>query len=196
MCAGRARPPPRTSLTRYTLRAAAIYDPDPCAVLRNLDSVLKREHQGDLPRYCTAVFGLLTPLPDGSCTLALAGGGHPSALVVRADGRVRAVSTAGGQLIGILPAPRFVQTTTRLAPGDSLLLYTDGLTEARLPGGAMLGEDGLTRHLSAAGVHSAEELLGSVETLLHHLGEGVGDDTALLALSVPAHPEIRTQEHR
>ncbi|MFG3100664.1 PP2C family protein-serine/threonine phosphatase [Streptomyces sp. NPDC048182] len=185
-----------TSLTRYTLRAAAIYDPDPCAVLRNLDSVLKREHQGDLPRYCTAVFGLLTPLPDGSCTLTLAGGGHPSALVVRADGRVRAVSTAGGQLIGILPAPRFVQTTTRLAPGDSLLLYTDGLTEARLPGGAMLGEDGLTRHLSAAGVHSAAELLGSVETLLHHLGEGVGDDTALLALSVPAHPEIRTQEHR
>ncbi|MFI8306217.1 PP2C family protein-serine/threonine phosphatase [Streptomyces sp. NPDC085927] len=189
-----------TSLTRYTLRAAAIYDPDPCAALSNLDSVLKGEYQGSDPRYCTAVFGVLQPLADGSFTVTLAGGGHPSALAVRVGGRVEPISTAGGQLVGMLPHPQFVQTTTRLSPGESLLLYTDGLTEARTPDGTMLDEDGLTQHLLSTYAHaedrSADGLLASVEALLHRLGDGVTDDTALLALSVPIQPEPRTQEKR
>lgn len=66
-----------TSLTRYTLRAAAIYGPDPCAVLANLDTVLKGEYPGTDPRHCTAVFGVLGRTEDSSFTLTLAGGGHP-----------------------------------------------------------------------------------------------------------------------
>ncbi|MEZ3183043.1 SpoIIE family protein phosphatase [Streptomyces pimonensis] len=185
-----------TSLTRYTLRAAAIYDPDPCAALANLDSVLKGEYQGSDPRYCTAAFGVLQPLSDGSHSITLAGGGHPSALAVRADGSVEPISTAGGQLVGMLPDPQFVQTTTRLRPGESLLLYTDGLTEARTADGMMLGEDGLTRHLTATAPRTAHELLHSVETLLQQLGDGVSDDTACLALSVPAPSTPRPQENR
>ncbi|MFC7994610.1 PP2C family protein-serine/threonine phosphatase [Streptomyces rochei] len=185
-----------TSLTRYTLRAAAIYDPDPCAALANLDAVLKGEYQGSDPRYCTAVFGVLQPMPDGSHFVTLAGGGHPSALALRADGSVQAISTAGGQLIGMLPSPQFVQTTARLFPGECLLLYTDGLTEARTSDGRMLDEDGLTRHLAATAPRTADQLLQSVEALLACLGEGVTDDTALLALSVPAPFASRIQENR
>ena len=48
-----------TSLTRYTLRAAAVYDPDPAAVLRNLNTVLYQEYLADTHRYCTVVFGVL-----------------------------------------------------------------------------------------------------------------------------------------
>ncbi|MEV5320559.1 GAF domain-containing SpoIIE family protein phosphatase [Streptomyces sp. NPDC052687] len=177
-----------TSLTRYTLRAAAIYDPDPCVALRNLDSVLKSEHQGDSPRFCTAVFGVLEPGPDGSFSLQLAGGGHPPALALRADGTVEPVSTLGGQLIGLLPDPQFVQAATRLRPGDALLLYTDGLTEARTADGSMLEQEGLARYLSAGAPRTAEELLGTVDKLLTDLGAGVSDDTALLALSVPDAP--------
>jgi sigma-B regulation protein RsbU (phosphoserine phosphatase) len=184
-----------TSLTRYTLRAAAIYDPEPCTALANLDAVLKGEYQGSDPRYCTAVFGVLQPLPDGSYSVTLAGGGHPSALALRADGSVQAISTAGGQLIGMLPSPQFVQTTARLFPGECLLLYTDGLTEARTSDGRMLDEDGLTRHLIATAPRTADQLLQAVEELLACLGEGVTDDTALLALSVPASAS-RTQEDR
>nr|WP_238420943.1 GAF domain-containing SpoIIE family protein phosphatase [Streptomyces taklimakanensis] len=186
-----------TSLTRYTLRAAAIYDPDPCAALANLDTVLKGEHQDGAPRYCTAVFGVLQPVPDGSFTVSLAGGGHPPALALRADGTIELVSTTGGQLIGMLPRPRFVQATTRLLPGEALLLYTDGLTEARTPDGTMLGEDGLVRRLSATTVREADGLLGTVDKLLTDLGTGVGDDTALLALSVPSHRiDPSAQENR
>ncbi|GAA2286046.1 hypothetical protein GCM10010402_49690 [Actinomadura luteofluorescens] len=182
-----------TSLTRYTLRAAAIYEPDPCAALGNLDAVLKGEYQGD-PRFCTALFGVLAPEPDGSFAVTLAGGGHPPALVVRADGTVESVDTPGGQLIGILPDPVFGQAEVRLAPGDALLLYTDGLTEARTPDGAMLGDEGLTAHLTSAPYEGADNLLANVHKLLTELGAGVSDDTALLALSVPRRAESSGQE--
>lgn len=75
-------------------------------------------------------------------------------------------------------------------------MYTDGLTEARTPDGAMLGEEGLMRHLATVGALTADDLLGSVEALLSRLGDGVSDDTALLALSVPSPSENRNQENR
>ncbi|PRH78902.1 hypothetical protein C6N75_12465 [Streptomyces solincola] len=175
-----------TSLARYTLRAAAIHDPDPCAALATLDSVLKGEYQDGDPRYCTAVFGVLRPAADGSFDVVLAAGGHPPALALRADGAVRPVRTTGGQLIGLLPAPHFVRAALRLAPGEALLLYTDGLTEARTADGGMLGEEGLADHLGPLVPRDADALLAAVDTLLGGLGDGVSDDTALLALSVPA----------
>ncbi|MCK8679592.1 PP2C family protein-serine/threonine phosphatase [Streptomyces lichenis] len=177
-----------TSLTRYTLRAAAIHDPDPGAALATLDAVLKAEYQDGDPRYCTAVFGVLESAPDGSFEVVLAAGGHPPALVLRADGTSRPVPTPGGQLIGLLPAPHFARNTVRLDPGDALLLYTDGLTEARTDDGGMLGEDGLADRLADLAPHGAEALLAAVDKLLGDLGDGVSDDTALLALSVPARP--------
>ncbi|WP_141576821.1 PP2C family protein-serine/threonine phosphatase [Actinomadura sp. WMMA1423] len=182
-----------TSLTRYTLRAAAIYDPDPCTALGNLDTVLKGEYQSD-PRFCTALVGVMAPEPDGSFSVILAGGGHPPALAVRADGTVEAVDTPGGQLIGILPDPRFAKAEVRLAPGDALLLYTDGLTEARTPDGAMLGGEGLTAHLTSTPCDGADNLLANIHKLLTELGAGVSDDTALLALSVPRRPATSGQE--
>ncbi|MEU6034305.1 GAF domain-containing SpoIIE family protein phosphatase [Actinomadura sp. NPDC047616] len=186
-----------TSLTRYTLRAAAIYDPDPCTALTNLDAVLKGEYQGSDPRHCTAIFGILHPEPGGAFSVTLASGGHPPALVVRANGDVEPVPTPGGQLIGLLPDPRFTPATTRLTPGDTLLLYTDGLTEARTATGAMLGEEGVVAHLAATAPRGADGLLAEIDKLLNDLGAGVSDDTALLALSVPTRPTaVPVQENR
>ncbi|MFD9502413.1 SpoIIE family protein phosphatase [Streptomyces sp. NPDC060035] len=54
-------------------------------------------------RYCTALFGLLTPAPQGF-TLTLAGGGRPPPLLLRGDGTVQTVDLAGGQLIGCCPS--------------------------------------------------------------------------------------------
>ncbi|MFB9721428.1 PP2C family protein-serine/threonine phosphatase [Planobispora longispora] len=178
-----------TSLVRYTLRAAAVYDPDPRAVLANLDTVLHQEHAGSQapPPYCTAVFGVLEPDGDGF-TVTLAGGGHPPALAVRADGGVEIVHPEGGQLIGILRDPHFAQVSIRLNAGDALLLYTDGLTEARTGAGAMLEWEGLASYVEAAAPAGADDLLVAVHKLIASLGEGVSDDTAVLALSVPVHP--------
>ncbi|MFF8387794.1 PP2C family protein-serine/threonine phosphatase [Streptomyces kanasensis] len=187
-----------TSLTRYTLRAAALHDSDPVAVLATLNTVLHERYAGGDgdPRYCTAVFGTLEHRPgesgDGDrVTVRLASGGHPPAVVVRADGRSELVSTPGGLLVGILPEPRFTGASTVLEPGDTLLLYTDGLTEARTgPERARYGDEALrdfvTRHAGA----SPHVLVQALTGLLEGFGEGLDDDTALLALGVPAgdHP--------
>jgi sigma-B regulation protein RsbU (phosphoserine phosphatase) len=133
--------------------------------------------------------GLLAPREDGGFTVTVATGGHPPAYHVRPDDSgavwVKAVRPKGGMLIGAFPEAHFAQATFLLAPGEGLFLYTDGLTEARTPQGAMLGEDGLTGFLhQRTGPLTATALVEDAVTLLASMPEGAGDDVALLALSV------------
>ncbi|MFJ1761305.1 PP2C family protein-serine/threonine phosphatase [Amycolatopsis sp. NPDC088138] len=177
-----------TSLVRYTLRAAAVYDPDPVGVLRNLNTVLHQEFRGSDPRYCTVVYGSLTP-EAGGCVITLAGGGHPPALLVRAAGTVEFVETPGGMLVGAVPDARFTKVGLRLGPGDTLLLYSDGLTEARTsPGRARYSEEELREFLTTPAPTTAPAVTAALKALLTSFGDGVEDDTALLALSIPSEP--------
>jgi phosphoserine phosphatase RsbU/P len=174
-----------TSLTRYTLRAAAVFDSDPAAVLRNLNTVLNHEYHGHDPRFCTVVFGLLTP-DQGGFRITLAGGGHPPALLLRADGTADYLPTPGGQLIGVIPDAHIATTTFRLRPGDTLLLYTDGLTEAHTATrGERYGDDALLELGRDLAPTTAEDTVAAIRDVLADLGTGVNDDTALLAVSVP-----------
>ncbi|WP_414938599.1 PP2C family protein-serine/threonine phosphatase [Amycolatopsis sp. cmx-11-51] len=180
-----------TSLARYTMRSAAVYDPDPVAVLENLNTVLHQEFQGGDPRFCTAVYGSLSPGPDG-CAVTLASGGHPPAVLLRADGSVEFVDTYGGMLVGAIPGARFVETTVRLTPGDVLLLYSDGLLEARPTNGReRYSEERLLEFLAALGPVGAKETVDALAVLLAGFGDGVEDDTALFALGVPDVTRIR-----
>ncbi|MGW6746138.1 SpoIIE family protein phosphatase [Streptomyces sp. NPDC055025] len=182
-----------TSLARYTLRAAAVYDPDPATVLTNLNTVLTHEYRGSDPRFCTVLFGILTPATDQSDStfrLTLAAGGHPPAILLRADGTARHLPTPGGQLIGVIPDAHITTTTVRLDPGDTVLLYTDGLTEAHTKHGngeGRYGDDALLDFASRLAPTTAPATITALEDLLDTLGSGVDDDTALLALSV-LHP--------
>ncbi|MFD1146358.1 PP2C family protein-serine/threonine phosphatase [Saccharothrix hoggarensis] len=173
-----------TSLTRYTLRSAAVYDPDPVAVLTNLNTVLNQERDDGSARFCTVTFGVLAVEGDG-CTLTLAAGGHPPGLLLRADGTVEHVETPGGQLIGILPEARVVTTTVRLAGGDTFALYSDGLVEART-GGSRYSEEELLEFAATIAPTSAAGVVEAIVGLLDRFGDGVEDDTAVLALGVPA----------
>ncbi|MFF8670017.1 SpoIIE family protein phosphatase [Streptomyces sp. NPDC015242] len=178
-----------TSLARYTLRAAAVYDPDPAAVLGNLNTVLNHEYSGaDDPRFCTVLFGLLTPDGDaGGFHITLASGGHPPALLLRADGTADHLPTPGGQLIGVLPDAAVATTSFRLAPGDTLLLYTDGLTEAHTAasGGDRYGDDALLGFVRSLAPTTARRTVAAVRDLLAALGSGVDDDAAVLAVHAP-----------
>ncbi|MFD3534153.1 PP2C family protein-serine/threonine phosphatase [Streptomyces sp. NPDC058664] len=178
-----------TSLTRYTLRAAALMDSDPVPVLHALNNSLLMDPAVGT-RYCTAIFGILDPQRDGSFTVTVATGGHPPLYHLRADGTGRLadpVHPKGGMLIGALAEARFASHTFRLAPGEALLLYTDGLIEARTPDGTMIGEEGLARFLtSRTRPASATALIEDTVDLIGTLPQGADDDVALLALSVPA----------
>ena len=118
--------------------------------------------------------------------MTLASGGHPPALLLRADGAAEYLPTPGGV------ARRRARRTARshrdhrtLDPGDTLLLYTDGLTEARIAARRRplrrRGPAGVRRAAPARAHETVEALTG----LLESFGDGLDDDTALLALGVP-----------
>ncbi|MFG3344492.1 PP2C family protein-serine/threonine phosphatase [Streptomyces sp. NPDC048018] len=179
-----------TSLTRYTLRAAALHDPDPVTTLTTLNTVLHERYSAGDPRYSTVVFGILEPDPEtGRVAVRLASGGHPPALVLRADGRADYLPTPGGLLVGILPSAPFVTAATTLAPGDTLLLYTDGLTEARTGEGRTLyGDEALRTFLADHAGEPPGAVVTALTGLLDGFGDGLDDDTALLALGAPTRP--------
>ncbi|MGW0606811.1 PP2C family protein-serine/threonine phosphatase [Streptomyces sp. NPDC002640] len=182
-----------TSLTRYTLRAAAFHDHDPLGALRSLNAALCERNEGDdgNVRFCTAVAGVVEPEPGrGRAHVRLGSGGHPPALVLRASGAIQYLDTPGGMLIGIVPGADFVTASTTLLAGDTLLLYTDGLTEARTGDGPgdLFGGEGLRDFARRLGPLGAARLVDEVKALLDRFGEDLDDDTALLALGVPARP--------
>ncbi|GHE49796.1 SpoIIE family protein phosphatase [Streptomyces thermocarboxydus] len=177
-----------TSLTRYTLRAAMIQDADPVDDLRILNRALMERYTDDDPRYCTAVAGVFERVGD-TLTVRLASGGHPPALVLRTDGTAEYLSTRGGMLVGVLATAQFVEVRTVLRPGDTLLLYTDGLTEARVgPGRDLYGYDALRSFAAARAPAGSRALVDALTALLRDFGDGLDDDTALLAIGVPATP--------
>jgi sigma-B regulation protein RsbU (phosphoserine phosphatase) len=168
-----------TGLARYTLRTAAAQHAGPADVLRALNEALLRE--GADHRLCTAVFGILSsagPHP----TLRLAIGGHPSPLLLRADGTVETVG-APGTLLGATPSPVFHDQDIALAAGDALLLYTDGVTEARTADGRF-GLERLKAVLAGCAGLGAAQLADRVERTVGELGDPTagGDDVALLVL--------------
>ncbi len=175
-----------TSLTRYTLRAAAVYDDDPVAVLHNLNTVLRPEFRGDEPRFSTVIFGVLTK-EDNGFDIYLASGGHPPALFLGAGGEARYIDTDGGQPVGLIAEPRFVSRRLHLGPGDTMVLYTDGLTEARTGVGIERYDDqnALLEFAGARAPSSAVAITEAIRVLLSGFGSGLQDDAAVLALGVP-----------
>ncbi|MFK4118959.1 PP2C family protein-serine/threonine phosphatase [Streptomyces longwoodensis] len=193
-----------TSLVRHTLRVAAQHTADPVAVLDVLNKALLEDVTAG-SRFCTAVVGTLTARDDGGFDVRLATGGHPPAYRLRpADSAedtgtptvVEAVRPAGGMLVGAFPQARFAATALRLDPGDTLLLYTDGLPEVRTGTDRWLGWEGLEAFLAArpAAGGAADLVDDTVELLRTQTLEGAEDDVALLAMSVrggPAGPPHR-----
>ncbi|WP_121745273.1 SpoIIE family protein phosphatase [Streptomyces sp. E2N166] len=182
-----------TSLTRYTLRTAALHDADPATALATLNTVLYERYSSGDPRYCTAIFGVLEPDPGrGETRVRLASGGHPSALIARADGTAEFLPTPGGFLVGALSHARFTSATTVLGSGDTLLLYTDGLTEARTGPDrtSLYGEEALRAFVARHAGSPPKKMMEALAGLLDSLSGGVDDDTALLALGVPSRPSV------
>ncbi|MFC0505905.1 SpoIIE family protein phosphatase [Micromonospora costi] len=110
--------------------------PGPLLGLVN-DALLETTQAHGQGRFATLVLGVVRPHRDGGLTLTMAGGGHLPPLVLRAGGEVETVPLRG-MLIGVVPDPRIGEVTVRLAPGETCVLYSDGVTEAR---GGPRGED-------------------------------------------------------
>jgi PAS domain S-box-containing protein len=172
-----------TALARYTIRAAAMQHERPSRVLELLNDALLRDENREDKRFCTVTYALLQRAGDGVAA-CLACGGHPLPFVLRASGAVEQVGT-NGTLLGIVPDVEIGDLEVPLAPGDTLVLYTDGVIEARGDEHPELGERGLAELLEGcAGAHP-DEVAGRIEqAALEAYGGPPADDIAVLVLRV------------
>nr|WP_090339237.1 SpoIIE family protein phosphatase [Mycolicibacterium malmesburyense]CRL67428.1 putative PAS/PAC sensor protein [Mycolicibacterium malmesburyense] len=174
-------------LARYVLRSAAVADHDPVKALRVLNSVLMQDVEVGGNRLCTVIDGYLTRRGDGF-DVGLASGGHPPPLLLTADGSAHYADTIGGHAPGITDNARFVAHRFHLSPGDTMVLYTDGLTEASTGVGHQRYDDegALLAFVDARAPATADTVVNALKELLTSFGAGVKDDAAMLALGVPA----------
>jgi phosphoserine phosphatase RsbU/P len=173
-----------TALARYTLRAEAHRETRPSAVLTALNRALL-DWPTDDPRFLTAIYATVRPTPGGA-TVQIASAGHPLALVRRANGRVQEIGRAGS-LLGLFPHPRLSDSRAKLRPGDSLILFTDGVTEARRIGRpGLFGDDRLRNTLAACAGRSAAQIADSVQQAARDFADApAADDTVVLVIQAP-----------
>ena len=118
-----------TALAKYTMRAAAIrHGANPCTVHARLNEALLRQRE-DL-RFVSAVCAFLEPLENGGATMSVCVAGHLPPLRVGNDGTVTRIAGGHGVVLGIWDQPDLEQERVELAPGERLVLYTDGVLDA------------------------------------------------------------------
>jgi len=131
-------------------------------------------------RFCTVAIAHLDR-SQGTAQLTVAVGGHPAPIVARVDGSVEELPVEG-TLLGLVEDPRLVDVTTELAPGETILLYTDGVTEAAAPHRVWEPAD-LAKVAAGNGGDTAQSLINHVaEAALEGLSGPPRDDVAMLAL--------------
>ncbi|MFG1998684.1 PP2C family protein-serine/threonine phosphatase [Spirillospora sp. NPDC048911] len=115
----------------------------------------------------------------------LTSAGHPAPLIIRPDGTVEEVPTIG-TLIGVMEQVSTDTVTIELAPGETCLLHTDGVTEARggPRGDEMFGDDRLRQELARCGGMTPDTLVEHVQLLASDwVGDGYHDDMAVIAIT-------------
>ena len=165
-----------TSLVRHSARMAARFDPRPERVLALVNEVLREQPQLSL---VTAVCALLEA--DGeNARLTVASAGHPLPLLRRPAAAPQPIGDHG-VLLGVDGDEDWTEATINVAPGDTVLFYTDGVTET--PGAATrFGEPRLCEAMARAD-DGPVALVAEIERSLHDFQSGATlDDRAMLAL--------------
>ncbi len=166
-----------TALARYTVRASAIRTRSPRRVLTELHNAMDRS---DTQGFCTAVYLRVRKRSNG-IRLSVSVGGHHLPLIVGPDGSVEEFGEPGA-LLGMLGPPRLHDVNRVLAPDESLVLFTDGVLDARR-GDDFFGEDRIAALLQNCVDCSAEETSTRLAGAAIDFQDGdARDDIAVLVL--------------
>jgi serine phosphatase RsbU (regulator of sigma subunit) len=152
-------------------------------VLRRVNTAILRSGRAT---FCTSLFATLRRAERGF-TFTMASGGHPLPILCRDGGGTETVGRPG-TLLGAYPDPRTVTVSTELEPGDTIVLYTDGITDVRPPHD--LDPDALAAIVGRAAT-SADSAAAVVDGLGRELAAILpiadrNDDIAILVLKVPS----------
>jgi sigma-B regulation protein RsbU (phosphoserine phosphatase) len=142
------------AVARTNLRDLALRYVDPSACLAQTNEVLCTQNPMDL--FVTVFYAVLDPLTG---VLSYANGGHSTPYLRRADGSVEVLGGAGGLVLGVMPGVVYPEHTLQLLPGDRLVLYTDGVTEAFNPADEPYGTERLIAEVKAHGDAAAAGLV-------------------------------------
>lgn len=169
-----------TALVRNGARALVLslleHRREPAEILRMLDHLVNHH---ETERFCTAAILRLSPAEEG-WRLSYASGGHPPAVRRSADGTTTFL-TATGPALGLSIDGEFEQHETDLAHGDTLLLYTDGVTEARVRN-ELYGDERLCRAV-ASGSGATAVVEAVLRDVMQFNDSFLSDDLACLAVS-------------
>jgi serine phosphatase RsbU (regulator of sigma subunit) len=172
-----------TGKIRNTLHALVPMASDHQRILELLNNALVSSHHS---LFATLVLATVARSKD-RVQARVTSAGHPAPLIVRTDGQVEEADTHG-DLVGVMPTVTATTATVELMPGETCLLYTDGLTDAR--GGPMgseeFGEHRLRRALSECAGLGAEVTVERIQVLTSDwVGGGDHDDMAVVAITAP-----------
>jgi sigma-B regulation protein RsbU (phosphoserine phosphatase) len=177
-----------TGVARHTTLALTSIGWSPSAGLAEVSRAIAAEEPdagADLdPRFCTLALATVEPDGDGA-EVVLSLGGHPRPMLVRASGEVTEVGVPGS-LLGILDEPELHDVRLRLRPGDCLVMFSDGVTEARR-GDEAFADAELTQLLGRLAGTPAGHVVHEVVTAVRAFSRSAEarDDVAVLALAVP-----------
>ena len=150
------------------------------AVMRKVNSLLHESIDRD--KFVTAFYGVLDVK---NRALVFSNAGHNPPLLLRKDGTLEPL-VEGGVALGVLPDAQYEERPLALSPGDTLLLYTDGVSEAESPTGEQYGQSRLEQLLIRLQGRPAQQILdGVVEDVLAFAGaRGQNDDLTLMVVRV------------
>jgi sigma-B regulation protein RsbU (phosphoserine phosphatase) len=159
--------------------ATAFAGNDVAAVLGAVNRVV---HATSLPdRYATLFYGVFD---EATCALQYVNAGHNPPMVIRRDRSVVRLES-GGPPIGMFPNWTYEKGAVQLDPGDLVLAYTDGVTEAVNPAGEEWGEEGLLRAVAEHEAQSGDEMVEGIFRSMDEFSLGrQTDDATVIVLRV------------
>jgi serine phosphatase RsbU (regulator of sigma subunit) len=170
-----------TGLVRHSVRTAVIRERAPSGVLAQTNAAVLQ--QIDDARFCTAAYLRVERTPQGARVQA-SSAGHPRPVLLRADGTAAFLDCAG-LLLGVVAEPTLVDVDLHLAPGDAVVLYTDGVTEARR-GKDLFGEQRLLATLAGLAHLDADAIASGLDDAVAVYQDGAEDDIAVLVVRAAA----------
>jgi sigma-B regulation protein RsbU (phosphoserine phosphatase) len=179
VCGKGPRAAARTSLVRDVLRVLVRQGSGLADSLGLLHEMMMEA--GDPDQFATVALALVSLTPSGTLAVELVLAGHDQPALVRADSTVELVGQHGSA-VGLVSPFSVFPTHHTLGAGDSLVLYTDGITERRR------GHEqfGVHRLVQTLGSSSREQLVGELQRAAEGFsGEPPQDDMAILAIQVP-----------
>jgi sigma-B regulation protein RsbU (phosphoserine phosphatase) len=173
-----------TAVARHTTLALSALGWAPSQVLHGVSRAIASEGSvQDNPRFCTMALATLEPTPQGA-KVVLSLGGHPRPLLLNAAGEVTEVGVPG-HLLGVLDDPELYDSPLLLRAGEALILFSDGVTEARR-GDEDFGDRRLAALVATFVGRSADEIVTTLVEQVRAFGvAGSRDDVAVLAVVVP-----------